>query len=210
MTRGTRIRVRWLLPAVAAWVMSGPGVLSAEDIDDDDWLGKATPGRPVKTNVSLLKQTSKVLDVTFAHLDFGKAVFLAPQPEFSDDGKYVYLLDSAGRLRKIEISTWTQVLCLPLATPGVRLRRAGSWLMVSTSNDHRHWLIDPATLRVRRKFTTKDVVRRLCVGPRVNFAYSTYHAYNLQTGRKTRLTLRNAPKGTFRVTRSVITPDGKH
>ncbi|HET6427294.1 MAG TPA: hypothetical protein VFJ30_02705, partial [Phycisphaerae bacterium] len=210
MTRGTAKLMRWLLPAVAAAAAAWPGIVAAQDAADDDWLGKAPPGRPVRTDVNVLKEKSTVLDVTFAHLDFGKSR-LMPEPVFSDDGKYLYLLDMTGRLRKIEIATWKQVQCLPLATGAFRLRRAGSWLMVSTANDERHWLIEPATLRVHHAITTQGT-GGLCSGPRVDYAYSSQSVYDIRTGRRTLRDLRNMPKGQFLFNAgdSVITPDGKY
>ncbi len=133
--------------------------------EKDDWLGSeedkkkaaaAAAGKPMETGTALKKETIEVVDAKVTPLDIeGRGRILSVL--LSPDGKYLYLLETPGIVRKIVVESLVEERQFDTRNNCSMLRLSKEGLLVMANGIQELWILDLKTLDCRKKIAVAAV-----------------------------------------------------
>jgi hypothetical protein len=131
---------------------------------------------PKETNQSVKGKTQQVDDLRLTAVNVGKNI--VPAMMWGDaEASHVFTLDENGVLRRISVPEFMETHQLDIGRKCEWLSRSSQWLVVAITQEV--WLVDPATLQVKKKLPAASV-KQAVSGPKLNLAYIT-NGKNLAT-----------------------------
>ncbi|MBI2901238.1 MAG: trypsin-like peptidase domain-containing protein [Planctomycetes bacterium] len=127
--------------------------------DKDDWLGSeedkkkreaADAGKPVETGELLAGEKKTVVDATATRIKLdGKTVI--PNLRWSGDGKFVFVLEQNGVVRKIAVPEFKEERQFRIGRRCGWIDRSKEGLLVLVTDLQELWVLDDGTLSVKKK-----------------------------------------------------------
>ena len=140
------------------------------------WVGGAAakPAKPVATGAELGRSPHDVHGAEVTQLD----VTAPADAVFSADGKFAYVLEKAGVVRKVATDTLTEQCKLDVDSPCSAMARTKAGLVVAVAGTQQVWLLDD-DLNVKRRVASTGV-KQLVGSPALPYAYATAGGDDLQ------------------------------
>ena len=140
------------------------------------WVGGAAAkvGKPIVTGVEIGRSTHDVHGAEVTPLDVTGPV----DAVFSADGKFAFVLEKAGVVRKVAVDGLTEERKLDLASPCSAIARTKAGLVVAVTGAQEVWLMDD-DLNVKKRFPSTGV-KQLVGSPALPYAYATAGGDDLQ------------------------------
>jgi len=146
----------------------------------DDWLGvpnvAGAPNAPmagVEVEVSgrdVLQPPRTVKDATVYKVSV-EAKNIVPEMLWSKDGRFLYLLESTGALRKISVPEWKEEKVLQTRQVGRYLAQSAQGLLVGLPAVGKIWVVDPDSLAVKKQIPM-PTFSALTAAPSSDYAYA--------------------------------------
>ena len=194
----SRNRIHWFFAALAVSLVSGllfTECLALAADSDDDWIGGGKNTGPVKSDQSLLGEKRVVYGAVVTDLKLD-ATNVLPYMRWSANGKFLFILERRGFLRKIKADGFVEVARLPIRRRCTCMAESRQGLLVVADGLEEIWIIDPKTLAVKKKIE----VPKICYvtsSPKLNVAFAIT---NLHPQMTSRMTVINLLKGKVSVT----------
>lgn len=126
--------------------------------------------KPKATGVDLLGEPATISDAVVCKIPI-EGGNLVRQIVWSEDGSFVYLLDSAGLLRKIAYPACKEERQLVIQKKCTCLARSKDAILVASKDAGEVLVIDPATLNIRKRIPCPGVFE-LAASPDLAIAYA--------------------------------------
>ena len=146
--------------------------------DEDDWLGSDSlsgdpsqlpRGETVTTERKLKGLMSVMIDARVYPIDVDAPQSL-PQMLWSDDGRFLYLLEQSGLLRKIAVPSFREQRRLALNSGASSLSNSGEGLLITLDQLQELWVVNPDTLDVQVRMPM--VADRVVSAPDLSVAFA--------------------------------------
>jgi tetratricopeptide (TPR) repeat protein len=151
------------------------------DALDGDWIGDEHESaeeklrgtaKPIVTNKKLVKDARTVADARITDLDVDKVVDVCWSK--ADAGRFLYVLQADGVVRKVNVADWTEERQTNLATPCSSMAMSKTGLFISQPTIQRAVLLDDSTLEIKGRFAVPNI-GRIASASSMTKAYAAGH-----------------------------------